>query len=231
ASEASEIIWVCDRAYVMYQGVNQGEVTGENLTEHQIMKLATGGVRTGARGGEKTMMENTIVKNIRKFFHWFKYKWSNEPLFSTAVALMIMIILQTLVLGFDYDSFGHWFKSWTNNWMNILRNNAGIGIIALGMTFVIMTGGIDLAVGSMLAAAGAFTLVLLDTGPNGILSIVGLTGVSAFIVAIILVLLLGYLLGLLTGVVITKGNVPPFIATLGTMMIFRSVTQHFMQGS
>lgn len=177
------------------------------------------------------MMENTIVKNIRKFFHWFKYKWSNEPLFSTAVALMIMIILQTLVLGFDYDSFGHWFKSWTNNWMNILRNNAGIGIIALGMTFVIMTGGIDLAVGSMLAAAGAFTLVLLDTGPNGILSIVGLTGVSAFIVAIILVLLLGYLLGLLTGVVITKGNVPPFIATLGTMMIFRSVTQHFMQGS
>ena len=46
SSEASEIIRVCDRAYVMYQGVIQGEVTGENLTEHQIMNLATGGVRT-----------------------------------------------------------------------------------------------------------------------------------------------------------------------------------------
>lgn len=48
------------------------------------------------------------TSNVEKlnFFRWFKHKWSNEPLFSTAIALIIMIILQTLVLGFDYDSFG-----------------------------------------------------------------------------------------------------------------------------
>lgn len=175
-------------------------------------------------------MDNANLNKKRSFFGWFGYKWSNEPLFSTAIALIIMIILQTLVLGFDYDSFGSWFQSWINNWINILRNNAGIGIIALGMTFVIITGGIDLAVGSTLVVTGAFTMMLIDTGTKGILGILGLTGFPAFVVTVILVLLAGYLLGLLIGATITKGNVPPFIVTLGAMMIFRSVTQHFMQG-
>lgn len=172
------------------------------------------------------------TSNVEKlnFFRWFKHKWSNEPLFSTAIALIIMIILQTLVLGFDYDSFGSWFQSWINNWINILRNNASIGIIALGMTFVIMTGGIDLAVGSTLVATGAFAMILLDTGTKGFLGMLGMSGMPAYIVTIVLVLLFGYLLGALIGVTITKGNVPPFIVTLGAMLIFRSVTQHFMQG-
>lgn len=178
----------------------------------------------------KPNMGNANVINNRSFLEWFKYKWSNEPLFSIAIALIIMVILQTLVLGFDYDSFGEWFQSWTNNWINILRNNAGIGIVALGMTFVIMTGGIDLAVGSTLVITGAFTMYLLDTGAKGILGAVGMTGVPAIIITVILVLAFGYLLGLLIGASVTKGNVPPFIVTLGAMMIFRSVTQHFTQG-
>ncbi len=178
----------------------------------------------------KPSIDHTTIKNKKNFFEWFKYKWSNDPLFSIAIALIIMIILQTLVLGFDYDSFGEWFQSWINNWMNILRNNAGTAIVALGMTFVIMTGGIDLAVGSTLVVTGAFSMMLLDTGTKGFLGIMGITGVPAFIITILFVLLAGYLLGSLIGVSITKGNVPPFIATLGAMMIFRSVTQHFMQG-
>lgn len=141
-----------------------------------------------------------------------------------------MIIVQTLVLGFDYGSFGEWLQSWTNNWINILRNNAGIGIVALGMMLVIMSAGIDLSVGSTLVAAGAFAMMLIDTGTKGFLAMVGLSGGPAFIVAIILVLVLGYVLGSLIGLSITKGLVPPFIATLAAMMIFRSVTQQFMQG-
>lgn len=164
------------------------------------------------------------------FFTWFKTKWANEPLFSTTVALILMIIIQTFVLGFDYDSFGDWFQSYLNNWINILRNNAGIGIIALGMMLVIMTAGIDLSVGSTLVATGAFAMVLIDTSAKGILGMAGLSGPIAFIIAIILVLIFGYLLGLLIGVSVTKGMIPPFIATLAAMMIFRSVTQHFMQG-
>jgi len=170
------------------------------------------------------------MNNRKNFFQWFRYKWKESPLFSTAIALIIMVILQTLVLGFNYDSIGSWFQSWLNNWINILRNNAGIGIIALGMTFVIMTAGIDLSVGSTLVATGAFAMILLDTGSKGILAQIGITGIPAYIIAILLVLVFGYLLGALIGVTITKGKTPPFIITLGAMMIFRSVTQQFMQG-
>src|SRR5699024_11731425 len=121
--------------------------------------------------------ENTKHKS---FFSWFKYKWANEPLFSTSIALIIMIIVQTIVLGFDYDSFGAWFQSWLNNWINILRNNAGIGIVALGMMLVIMSAGIDLSVGSTLVATGAFTMMLIDSGTKGLLGLIGLSGVPAF---------------------------------------------------
>jgi ribose transport system permease protein len=175
-------------------------------------------------------MENSSEKSKRGFIGWFKQKWDSEPLFSTAIALLIMIVLQTLVLGFDYDSFGEWFQAWLNNWINILRNNAATGIIALGMTLVIMTGGIDLAVGSTLVAIGAMLMMLIDAGTKGILAGFGLTGAPAFIVAIIIVLIFGYLLGAANGLLVTLGRIPPFIATLGTMMVFRSVTQHFMQG-
>jgi len=175
-------------------------------------------------------MNSEIVKTNKNVFGWISNKWSKDPLFSTAIALLIMVVLQTLVLGFNYDSFGSWLQSWVNNWINLLRNNAGIGIVALGMTLVIMTGGIDLSVGSTLVAAGAFGMVLLDSGTRGILGKLGLTGAPAFVVTILLVLLLGYLLGTLIGVTITNGKTPPFIATLGAMMIFRSLTQHFMQG-
>ncbi|MFD1040654.1 ABC transporter permease [Virgibacillus byunsanensis] len=170
------------------------------------------------------------VKKKRTFLEWFKNRWSNDPLFSILIALIIMVMLQTLTLGFDYDSVGEWFQSWTNNWINILRNNAGVGIVALGMTFVIMTGGIDLAVGSTLVITGAFSMYMLDTGTSGIFGAIGVTGVPAIILTVILTMGFGYLLGALIGVTVTKGMVPPFIATLGAMMIFRSVTQHFAQG-
>ncbi len=175
-------------------------------------------------------MDNISVKNKRSFFVWFRNRWTTEPLFSTAIALLIMIVLQTLVLGFNYNSIGSWFSSWLNNWINILRNNAGIGIISLGMTFVIISGGIDLAVGSTLVATGAVTMMLIDNGPKGILANMGITGVPAFVIAIILGLIMGSMLGTGIGLLVTKGNIPPFIATLGAMKIFRSLTQHFMQG-
>lgn len=175
-------------------------------------------------------MMDDASKKKRNLLEWFKYKWSHGPLFGIFIVLIIMVMIQTLVLGFDYDSFGHWFHSWLNNWINILRNNAGIGIVALGMTLVILSEGIDLSVGSTLVATGAFTMMLIDTGAKGFLGNIGLTGVPAFAIAIILVLAAGYVLGGLIGVSITRGMVPPFIATLGAMMIYRSVTQHFMQG-
>ena len=78
-------------------------------------------------------MNNKLVQKFRQ-------QWVENPLFSTLMALIVMIILQTFALGFDYASFGDWLSAWVNNWLNILRNNAGVGIVALGMTFVIISG-------------------------------------------------------------------------------------------
>ena len=164
------------------------------------------------------------------FKQWFLKKWSTEPIFSTGIALIVMIILQTWSRGFDYDSLGSWFFTWTNNWVNILRNNAGVGLIALGMSFVIMSGGIDLSVGSTMVAVGAALMMLLDRGPNGILINLGIEGIPAILIAIIVSLAFGYFLGNLNGILITKGGIPPFVVTLATMKLYRSVTQHFMQG-
>ena len=175
-------------------------------------------------------MISMVKKNGKNLVDWFHDKWRTNLQFSTAVALVLMIVLQTLALGFDFDSPGDWFGTWIQNWINILRNNAGIGIVSLGMTFVILSGGIDLAAGSTVVAVGAFIMVLIDVGPQGILSNLGITGWPVYIIAILLGIMFGALLGAFNGLFITYGKLPPFIATLGTMKIYRSVTQHFMQG-
>lgn len=172
-------------------------------------------------------MDNAKKENA---LSWVKKKWAGQPMFSTAIALVIIMILQTMALGFEYPSFGAWFSSWMTNWLNILRNNAGIGIIALGMTFVILSGGIDLAVGSTLVAIGAVVMMMIDSGPQGVLAGFGITGVPAYILGILIGMIFGAFLGWISGMLVTLGRIPPFIATLGIMKISRSVTQHFMQG-
>ena len=171
-------------------------------------------------------MEKTRQKG---FAAWFIDNWKRKPLFSTGIALLVMVVLQILALGFDYASFGEWFGAFSRNWINILRNNAGVGIIALGMTFVIISGGIDLAVGSTMVAIGAVIMSLIDSGSSGLLAGMGITGVPAYIIAIAVGILLGVLLGECTGVLVAHFGMPPFIATLGMMKICRSVTQQCMQ--
>lgn len=160
---------------------------------------------------------------------WFTRQWSQRPLFSTLCALVVMIVLQTIALGFDQGSFLGWLSLWTRNWLNILRNNATIGIIALGMTFVIITGGIDLAVGSTLVAVGAVVMIFIDGSTTGLLTSLGITGAPAYIIGILVGIVVGLALGQVTGLLITVGKLPPFIATLGMMNICRSVTQQCMQ--
>ena len=111
----------------------------------------------------------------------------------------------------------------------IIRQVAFLGIVSIGQTLVILTGGIDLSVGSTLVAVGAMVMMVVDGSATGLLSGMGITGVPAYIIAIAVGLVFGALLGWLNGVLIAHGKLPPFIATLGTMQIFRSVTQHLTQ--
>ncbi|MCA1065219.1 ribose ABC transporter permease [Rossellomorea sp. AcN35-11] len=104
-----------------------------------------------------------------------------------------------------------------DNMFNVLRQVSVNALIAFGMTFIILTGGIDLSVGSILALASAITAGLLASGMDPIL-------------AVMIGLLSGALMGLVNGLIITKGKVAPFIATLATMTIFRGLTLVYTDG-
>ena len=163
------------------------------------------------------------------FIQWFIRKWKSSPIFSTGCVLVLMVILQTVALGFRDASFGAWLQRWGKNWINILRNNAGVGIVALGMTFVIISGGIDLAVGSTMTAVGAVLMVIINGYPTGLLTSVGITGPRAYVIGIAAALVVGSLVGVINGSLIAYRKLPPFIVTLGMMKICRSVTQQCMQ--
>ncbi len=105
----------------------------------------------------------------------------------------------------------------TRNILNILRQTSVNAIIAAGMTFVILTGGIDLSVGSVLALSGAFAASLLASG-------------QSIIVAVIAAIVVGSVVGFLNGFIIAKGKLQPFIATLATMTILRGITLVFTDG-
>ena len=157
--------------------------------------------------------------------------WRENPYFSTGMALALLLIVMTGVLVWknDFDSFAAFGRSWVSNCVNICRNNAVVGIIALGMTLVILTGGIDLAVGSTMVAIGAVIMVFINQYPDGLLTAVGITGVPAYAIGIVAGVIFGCLLGGVSGVLIARSKLPAFIATLGMMKILRSVTQQVMQ--
>lgn len=111
------------------------------------------------------------------------------------------------------------------NILNVLTRSAFIGIIAVGATFVIIAGGIDLSVGSMAAfIAGVMILVM-----NGLAPGLG-SGLPTVLAGVLVALLLGLGAGLLNGFVITRGRIEAFIVTLGTMGVFRSLVTYLADG-
>jgi ribose transport system permease protein len=132
------------------------------------------------------------------------------------VALVALLILGTLLTP-TFLSFG--------NLENVISRSAFIGVIAIGMTFVITGGGIDLSVGSMAAFSAATMIVVTN-------ALVPVTGVGVLTVALgvgagVAVTLCA---GLFNGIAITAGRIEPFIVTLGTMGILRSLVTWFADG-
>lgn len=112
-----------------------------------------------------------------------------------------------------------------DNAMNVLTRTAFIGIIAVGMCFVIICGGIDLSVGSMAALIAGAVILLMNR--------LGEAGWGSTIVVVLgmgFALLLGAIFGLAHGLLITRGRIEPFIVTLGTLGIFRAYLTYFSNG-
>ena len=105
--------------------------------------------------------------------------------------------------------------------LTVAKHVALYGILAIGMTYVIITGGIDLSVGSVAGLAGMIAGGLIQEGLT--LKFAGVTVYFSVPLVVLITILMGALVGALNGVVITKFNVAPFIATLGSMYICRGL--------
>lgn len=111
------------------------------------------------------------------------------------------------------------------NLRNIINQNVPVGILAVGMTFVIITGGIDLSVGSMIAFVGGLGLTILNRQIGG-----GTPELTAAMIAAGSMIGLGAFAGLVQGLIVAYGRVTPFVTTLIGMLAFRSMTLALANG-
>lgn len=120
-------------------------------------------------------------------------------------------VFSALILIILLMSFASPYFLQFQNIFNILRNMSTVGIMAIGVTMIIITGGIDLSVGSLLGVSGMFAARLMYGGIHPFFAFLG-------------GLLMGTLLGGVNGLIITRVKVNPFIATLGMLSIGRGLT-------
>lgn len=138
---------------------------------------------------------------------YFTKAWLMEQ--KSLIALLVLIaIVSTLSPNFFT----------INNLFNILQQTSVNAIMAVGMTLVILTSGIDLSVGSLLALTGAVAASIVGIEVNAL-------------VAVAAALALGAAIGAVTGVIVAKGRVQAFIATLVMMLLLRGVTMVYTNGS
>ncbi|WP_343841214.1 ABC transporter permease [Faecalicatena contorta] len=131
---------------------------------------------------------------------------------TTEVALLIVLVIMLIV----FSILSPYFFS-LSNFMKVGLYTAQMGVMAGGMTLVLLSGGIDVSVGSVMALVGIIAGLIMQSGGNTFLA------VAAGILA-------GGVCGLANGMIITKGHVNAFITTLGTMTIIRGLAQIFSGG-
>ena len=148
------------------------------------------------------MIEMKVKKNIKISTIVAKY--------GVYVALLVLFV----AMSFASETF-----LTPNNLFNIIKQNAVYGILAVGMTFVIVTGGIDLSVGAVLAMAACFATSLAKAGTA-----------TPTIVAMCVGILAGIGCGAFSGFFVAFAKIPAFIATLATMTIARGIVYVFTDG-
>jgi ribose transport system permease protein len=153
----------------------------------------------------------------------------NKPAFSLAglerlkgmgpVVALVLLCIAGAMLNPDFATF--------DNMMNVLTRTAFIGIIAVGMTFVIVSGGIDLSVGSMAALIAGVMIVAMNGLTNGAHAF---SAPVIILIGVALALGLGAVFGIAHGLLVSRGRIEAFIVTLGTLGIFRAVLTWLSDG-
>ena len=139
-----------------------------------------------------------------------------------AIALMGLVAFTII---YEISTKGESILIKPENLLNILRQVSFVGIIAMGMTLVITLGGIDLSVGSLVAFLGGIGILLL----NSLLSR-GTPELMAVLGAFALIVVGGVAAGMINGLLVSKGKLAPFIATLGGLAAYRSLSMALVAG-
>lgn len=124
---------------------------------------------------------------------------------SSELTIGIILVVIMIFLTIKSDVFLTF-----NNISNLLRSTSIYGVLAIGMTFVILSEGIDLSVGAIVGLSGMIVAMLMTKG-------------IPIWISIIVALMAAVMIGVINGVIIHYGKVPPFIATLGTMTMTRGL--------
>lgn len=152
------------------------------------MTIDTGAGDTGAGTAPRAARRGRILPSLAQY----------------GIYLALLILLVVFTASSDVFLTGA-------NLLNVLRQVSIIGICAVGLTFVLLTGGIDLSVGSVIGVAGMTCATLVTMG-------------APVALAVAAALLFGLLAGLLAGFIINEAGIPPLITTLGLMTAFRGVS-------
>ena len=146
-----------------------------------------------------------------------RHRWSIDldlkavaPFFALGLLLLVGGLTNPNVIG-------------VGNLLNVLTRSAFIAITAIGATFVISAGGLDLSVGAMMAFVASLMIMFMNSGVIADPAVM-------LAVAMIIAVSVGAVCGLINGLITTVGRIEPFIATLGTMGIFRGLTTWLSQG-
>jgi rhamnose transport system ATP-binding protein len=220
SSELSEILMLCHRVIVFREGRVAAVMDHHEASEERIMAAATGAVSTGAgspeeterAGGHGTPPPAAVPPATRG-------RVPRLTRLERFTALFGLVAVTLLAIVFSPIRGGRLIFLDVGNLTDILRQVAEKGILAAGMTPVIISGGIDLSVGSVLALAATLTGLLLMHGGFGVVATAGI------------VLLVGAVAGLVNGAITARWRIQPFIVTLATMSAARGVARYISGGA
>ncbi len=190
SSDLPELLALSDRVLVMHRGKIVGELARADATQENILDLALGTAEEGAAA--------------------VRVETRRAPVRELGLAALLALLLA----GISWRAPGF---CTLQNLNDILVNNAYLLIAAVGMTLVILTAGIDISVGSILAVCATIT---------------GVTAAAGWPIPAVLAaaLVSGLVLGAINAGLITWARIPPIIATLATLTLFRHVLMHFTRG-
>jgi ribose transport system permease protein len=160
---------------------------------------------------EKPAATATTARNGDwSFFEWFRGD-AGEPVRRNLSLVAVLLVLYGIGAWSRPDIFLHIDRLWSNE-LTVLTLASSIGVVAIGMTFVIISGGIDLSVGALLALASVWSTTVSTQGYGAV-------------TMVLVALLVASIAGFLNGSLVAYGRMAPFIATLAMMVAARGLAQ------